>query len=109
MGGLIIYHNFTVVQKKWPLKKIANVLGNHLKVANYAGYQKKFIVKHLGHFWPFLRSQETNWYHILKSVLKVVKIMFAQNGIFFFKNQCYGGWKKLVFRLIELHLNLENS
>jgi hypothetical protein len=39
LGGLIIYHNLTLVQKNWPLKKFVNVFGNQLKVANYAGCQ----------------------------------------------------------------------
>ena len=39
LGGLIIYHNLTLVQKNWPIKKIANVFGNQWKVGNYAGYQ----------------------------------------------------------------------
>ena len=56
LGGLIIYHNLTLVQKNWPLKKIANVFGNQLKGANYAGCQNKFIVKSLVNFWPFLKA-----------------------------------------------------
>ena len=56
MGGLIIYHNLTLVQKNLPLNKIANVFGNQLKVANYAGCQKKFIVKNVEHFLPFLKA-----------------------------------------------------
>ena len=57
LGGLIIYHNLTLIQKNWPLNKIANVSGNQLKVANYAGCQNKFIVKHLAHFFlPFLKA-----------------------------------------------------
>ena len=56
LGGLIIYHNLTLIQKNCPLKKIANVFGNQLKVANYAGCQNKFIVKHLAHFLPFLKA-----------------------------------------------------
>ena len=94
MGGLIIYHNLTLIQKIWPFKKIANVFGNQLKVANYAGCQNKFIVKYLAHFLPFLKAQETNWYHILKSVLKVGKIMWAWNCVFFFQSKCNGNMKK---------------
>ena len=45
LGGLIIHHYFNLGQKNWPLKKIANVFGNQLKVANYAGCQNRFIVK----------------------------------------------------------------
>ena len=56
LGGLIIYHNLTLVQKNWPLKKIANVFGNQLKVANYAGCQNKFIVKHLANLLLFLKA-----------------------------------------------------
>ena len=56
MGGLIIYHNLTLVQKNWPLKKIANVFGNQLKGANYAGCKNIFMVKHLAHVWPFLKA-----------------------------------------------------
>ena len=51
MGGLIIYRNLTLVHKNWPLKKLANGFANQLKVANYAGCQNKFIVKHLAHFF----------------------------------------------------------
>ena len=56
MGGLIIYHNLTLIQKKLAIKKIVNIFGNQLKVANYAGCQNKFIVKHLAHFLPFLKA-----------------------------------------------------
>ena len=35
--------------------------------------------------------------------------MWTRNYIFIFQNQCYGGLKKLVFRLFELLLNLEQS
>ena len=56
MGGLIIYHNLTLVQKNWPLKKNLNVFGNQLKVANYAGCQNKFIVKHLAHFFAIFEG-----------------------------------------------------
>ena len=65
-----------------PIKKIANVFGNQLKVAKYAGCQNKFIFKHLAHFLPFLRPQQKNWYHILKSVLKVGKRILAWNCVF---------------------------
>ena len=41
LGGLIIYHNLTLVQKNCPLKKIVNVFGNQLKGAIYAGWQNK--------------------------------------------------------------------
>ena len=41
LGGLIIYHNFTLVKKKLSIKKIVNVFGNQLKGATYAGWQNK--------------------------------------------------------------------
>ena len=53
LRGLIIYHELPLVQKNWPLKKIANVFGDQLKVANYAGCPDKLIVKHLAHFCHF--------------------------------------------------------
>ena len=56
MGGLIIYHNLTLVQKKWPLKKIANFFGNQLKVAYNAGCQNKFIIKHLAIFFAIFEG-----------------------------------------------------
>ena len=57
LGVLIIYHNLILVQENWPLKKIANVFGNQLKVAKYAACQKKLIVKNLAFFLkPFLKA-----------------------------------------------------
>jgi hypothetical protein len=35
---------------------MSNVFGNQLQVANYAGCQNKFFVKHLAHFLPFLNA-----------------------------------------------------
>ena len=43
------YFNFG--SKKLAIKKIANILGNQMKVANY-----KFIVKHLPHFSLFFKA-----------------------------------------------------
>ena len=56
LGGFIIYHYFTLVQKCWPLKKIAIDFGNQWKVSNYAGCQNKFTDQHLAHVWPFLKA-----------------------------------------------------
>ena len=93
LGGLIFYHNLTLVQKNCPLKKIANILVNQFKITNYAGCLNKFTAKHLANFWHFWRPHETNWYHILKSVWKVGKNDVGSELRFFFKNQCYGGLK----------------
>ena len=82
MGGLIICHNLTLVQKNWPLKKMANVFGNQLKIGNYAGYQNKFIVNHLAHFLPLLKAPGDKLVPYSRISLKIGKIMWARNCVF---------------------------
>jgi len=56
LGGLIIYHSFTLSQTKLPLKKSAIFVKIQWKVAIYAGCQNKFIVQHPAHFLLFLKA-----------------------------------------------------
>ena len=56
LGGLIIYHYFTLGPNFCPLKNIGIFFGNQWKMGKYTGCQQLFIVQHPTHFWPFERD-----------------------------------------------------
>ena len=74
-------------------------------MANYTECKKIIIVLNPAFFRPFLKAPAKK----LISVKKIGYTIWAPNCIFFFKNTQYGGFKKLVFRLFELFLNLEQA
>ena len=55
MGGLIIYHSFTLGQIFWSLKILVIFFGNQWEWTVYAGCQKKCVVQHPAHFRLFLK------------------------------------------------------
>ena len=80
LGGLILYHSFTLGQKVWPLRKLQN-FGNLWKKGLFIqGVKNKFSVQHPPHVWPFLRAPAEK--HILKSVLKVGYTKQNENLVF---------------------------
>ena len=95
LGGLIIYHSFTLSQNIWPKIFSLNILEINVKWLFVPGVKKEFIVQYPVNFLMF---QQKNWWHIFKSVSKVGYIMPNHNYIFFFQNKCYSRVKKkLVF------------
>ena len=56
LGGLIIYHSFTLSEQICPLKEFAIFLEINVKWLFIQGVKKEFIVQHPAHFWPFLRA-----------------------------------------------------
>ena len=97
----------------WPknlaIKEIAMVFGNRWKVANYTGCQTKLIVQHLAHFAPFLKALADKLMTHSKISFKSLVYNVASEFPFFLFNICYVGLKKLLFRLLELLLNLQQN
>ena len=102
LGGLIIYHSFTLSQTKLPLKKSAIFVKIQWKVAIYAGCQNKFIVQHPAHFLLFLKDQPVKPRpHSQISFKSWLYNVGLELRFFLFKSMLW--WlEKLVFRLFEL-------
>ena len=62
-------------------------------MASYKGCQIKFIVQHLAHFWPFLKALADKLIPDSEISFKSWLNIVASEFRFFFKNQCYVGWK----------------
>ena len=107
LGGLIMKHSFTLSHKNMQVKNLAFFLEINEKWL-FIQDVKTILPSIIQRIFCFLKTpQQTNWGHILNSVLKVSYIMWAWNCVFLYP--CYGVLKKLVFRLLKLILNLEQS
>ena len=56
LGGLIIYHSFTLSQKNLTIIKSWHLKKNQWKVVTYTGCQNNFMFQHPAHFLPFLKA-----------------------------------------------------
>ena len=63
---------------------------------------KKIIFQHPAHFWPFLKTPAENLTPHSQIILKVDLIIWVQKRVFLINAMLT--LKKLVFRLLELHL-----
>ena len=99
LGGLNINHYYTFGQKLWPLKQTGIFCEKQWKVPFYTECKKYIIVHHPAYFlWAPAEKLRQHSRISFKSWLNNVG-----SKLHFF----YGGLQKLVFRLFELLLNLE--
>ena len=92
--------------KKFTIKKNRQILWKSMESCSLYRVSKKIIVQHPLHLWPFLKTLTGK---LMPHFQISFKSWLNHTCLDFFCNQCFGDFNKLVFRLLELLLNLEQS